>query len=161
MQCLDFDWIFNTYIDDNGKQKSNALALLRLLADNGHNSKLYKQNSIRIFLSMLWSKYQPMIMFYKFVPFLINLICQNVVTLLGADLIYRVVHDVDNKIIGTMSLSILYGGCIIIELYWFANTWSELKEWCRDGIVAYLGDPWNYLDISITILTQVYMFAFI
>ena len=84
MECLDFDWIFNTYVDEDGKQKCNTLSFMRLLEDNDHNSKLYKQNSIRVFLTMLWSKYYPMIIFYKLVPFCINLVAQNLVTLLGA-----------------------------------------------------------------------------
>jgi hypothetical protein len=74
-------------VDEDGDQKSNALVFLHLLQDNEHNSKLYKQNSIRIFLSMLWSKYYPLILKWKLVPFLINLVAQNVVTLYGADII--------------------------------------------------------------------------
>jgi hypothetical protein len=87
MQCLDFDWIFNSYVDEKGDQKSNALVFLHLLQNNEHNTKLYNQNPIRIFLSMLWSKYYPLIFKWKFVPFVINLLAQNIVTLYGANII--------------------------------------------------------------------------
>ena len=85
MQCLDFDWLFRTYENKCGMEKCNALALIRLLADNHSNTKLYKQNSIRIFLKMLWSKYYPLIIKYKFLPYLVYLGAQNVLTLLGAN----------------------------------------------------------------------------
>lgn len=100
MQCLDFDWIFNSYMDEDGDQKSNALVFLHLLQNNDHNSKLYKQNSIRIFLSMLWSKYYPLIFKWKLVPFLVNLVAQNIVTLYGADIIHKIAQGHhDNKFI--------------------------------------------------------------
>ena len=59
-----------------------------------------------------------------------------------------------------MYITILYGGIAVIELYWLYNFWTEVKELCRDGC-DYLSDPWNYLDLAITVMTQIYMVAFI
>jgi hypothetical protein len=49
-------------------------------------------------------------------------------------------------------MSVIYGGIGIIESFWLYSFVSETKELCRDG-AKYLCDPWNYLDMSITILT--------
>lgn len=108
---------------------------------------------------MLWSNYYPLIVFWKFVPFLLNLIAQNIVTLLGSELIHGITVKDTVIMDSNMSFTILYAGCFIIEVCWFYNFWGEAKEWRRDGW-NYLKDPWNYLDLSITILTQVYMGQF-
>lgn len=49
---------------------------------------------------------------------------------------------------------------MILEIYWCYHVWSESKEWIRDGI-SYFKDVWNYLDLIITFISQLYMSQFL
>ena len=64
LEALDFDWIF----DEN-----NAKVLLGLLATEANNNALTKK-SIKIFIDLMWSKFQPAIILYVFVPYSIMLV---------------------------------------------------------------------------------------
>ena len=56
-----------------------------------------------------------------------------------------------------MTLTTFYVLSGVIQVLWLLNLRNEILEWMRDGL-DYLKDPWNYLDLSITIMTQVYQF---
>lgn len=160
MECLDFDWIFNMPTVD-GDKTCNALSLLHLLSEEDVHNKLYKQTSIRVFVQLLWSLYRPRIIRWKLVPFLVYLAVQNFVTLAGSSLIDEIK---DHKELSAHPDAYYYcwlyysvvGCCFFIQFYWLTNLYSEGKEWMRDGL-DYFKDVWNYLDFSITVISQLYM----
>lgn len=65
LEAIDFDWIFE---DDNCKN------LLELLVKFGEK-KLYKMESFRIFIELMWSYYQPAIIKWIFAPYCIYMTC--------------------------------------------------------------------------------------
>lgn len=60
IEALDMDWIF---------EGDNAKLLLHMLATQANNSALTKK-SIRIFVDLMWSKYQAAIIKFIFVPYI-------------------------------------------------------------------------------------------
>ena len=60
IECLDLDWIFDG---------DNAKILLSVLASEANNSALTKK-SIRIFVDLMWGKYQTAIIKFIFVPYM-------------------------------------------------------------------------------------------
>jgi hypothetical protein len=64
IEALDMDWIF---------EGDNAKILLDILASQANNSALTKK-SIRIFVDLMWSKYQAAIIKFIFVPYMAYLI---------------------------------------------------------------------------------------
>ena len=64
IECLDLDWVFD---GDNSK------ILLSVLASEANNAALTKK-SIRIFVDLMWSKYQSAIIKFIFVPYMAYLI---------------------------------------------------------------------------------------
>jgi hypothetical protein len=62
--ALDLDWIF----------KHNNIKVLLKLLTNQDNSQLYATKAIRIFIDMLWIKYQPQIIKKVFLPYMIYLV---------------------------------------------------------------------------------------
>ena len=60
IECLDLDWIFDG---------DNAKILLSVLASEANNSALTKK-SIRIFVDLMWGKYQAAIIKFIFVPYM-------------------------------------------------------------------------------------------
>lgn len=115
---------------------------------------------------MLWSYYRPLIIKWKLFPFLIYLGIQNYVTLIGSEIIdeLKAHHHKPIDLAGepTTFQNTYYTiivGCFLIEFYWFWNFFSECKEWRRDGL-DYFKDIWNFLDVSIIVVTQIYMVQF-
>lgn len=95
---------------------------------------------------------------WKLYPFLIYLFLQNYVTLTGSELIDEIQSHKDGinleeepELYKNMYISITVG-CILIEVYWFWNFFSEFKEWTRDGL-HYFKDVWNYLDFAILVVS--------
>jgi len=64
IEAVDFDWIFR---DDNAK------TLILLLTQFGRK-KLYKAESLRIFIELMWQYYQPAIIKWVFIPYLVYMI---------------------------------------------------------------------------------------
>lgn len=64
IEALDLDWLF---IGDNAK------ILLKILASEANNSALTKK-SIKIFIDLMWSKYQIAIIKFIFVPYMAYLL---------------------------------------------------------------------------------------
>ena len=60
VEAIDFDWIF---------LGENAESFLKLLTQQ-NQGRLFIQNSIRIFIELLWQKYQQAIVMKIFVPYL-------------------------------------------------------------------------------------------
>lgn len=65
LEALDFDWLFDG---------DNAQTLLRLLATEANNQCLTKK-SIKIFVDLMWTKFQPAIIKCVFMPYVIYLMC--------------------------------------------------------------------------------------
>ena len=61
VQCLDFDWIFDSETTEDGKERHNTLTLIDLLNNEAVSNKIYRQSSLRIFIQFLWSEYRPRI----------------------------------------------------------------------------------------------------
>ena len=81
VQALDMDWLF--YGD-------NAKILLSLLATEANNQTLVKQ-SIKTFVDLMWSYYQPAIIKRIFMPYIIYLfiISQLAGRIVGQFILYR------------------------------------------------------------------------
>lgn len=83
-------------------------------------------------------------------------------TLMGASKVQIIVDQGEKAFtadfISTLTLFYVLSG--VIQLLWLLNLRNEILEWMRDGL-DYLKDPWNYLDLSITIMTQVYQYEFL
>lgn len=60
IEALDLDWIFT---------EDNAKILLNVLATEANNSVLTKK-SIRVFVDLMWTKYQTAIIKFIFVPYM-------------------------------------------------------------------------------------------
>lgn len=60
IEALDLDWIFDG---------ENSKILLSVLASEANNSALTKK-SIKIFVDLMWSKYQTAIIKFIFVPYM-------------------------------------------------------------------------------------------
>jgi hypothetical protein len=58
-EAVDFDWIFNSNVV-NGIVSDNAVNMIMLLSDQSR-SELFITKAIRIFIELMWSKYQPAI----------------------------------------------------------------------------------------------------
>ena len=65
IEALDLDWIF---------QGDNAKTLLKILASDANNAALTKK-TIKIFVDLMWSKYQQAIIRYIFIPYIAYLVC--------------------------------------------------------------------------------------
>ena len=63
IEAVDFDWIFE---GDNAKQ------FIMLLANNAR-SKIYIQKSVRVFISLIWERYQKEIVKKIFIPYCVNM----------------------------------------------------------------------------------------
>lgn len=47
--------------------------------------------------------------------------------------------------------------CLVFsQIQWARTTWNELSELRRDGF-DYFKDAWNYIDVSLTVVSQAYM----
>jgi hypothetical protein len=64
IEALDLDWIFNG---------DNAKILLKILASDANNAVLTKK-TIKIFIDLMWSKYQIAIIKFIFVPYMAYLL---------------------------------------------------------------------------------------
>lgn len=93
LECLDFDWIFNVSVDADGNERCNTMAMLGLLSEHDVDNRLYKQTSIRIFVSLLWSEYRPQIIRWKLIPFVIYMGVQLFVTLFGSNFIDEIKEE--------------------------------------------------------------------
>ena len=67
IEALDFDWLF---------QNDNCKTLLEVLA-NDANSIVLTRHSIKVFVELMWEYYQPAIMKYMFLPYIIYLVIIN------------------------------------------------------------------------------------
>lgn len=65
---------------------NNSLVLINKLYEVVDN-KLYKQNSMRVLINLLWKEYKPQIVKFRLVPFLLYLFVQNFVTLSGSSML--------------------------------------------------------------------------
>ena len=74
VEAIDFDWIFigNENADGDGKPTSNAKNLL-LLLNKQEDGELFVQKSIKIFIELVWEKYQTVIIYRIFLPYLFYL----------------------------------------------------------------------------------------
>lgn len=82
LQCLDFDWMFKSYIH-NDKEKFNAEIVIDLLNAEQIDTDLFKQTSFRIFINMMWRHYREKILYGRFMPFLFYLVTMNFTVIYG------------------------------------------------------------------------------
>lgn len=142
LEAVDFDWIFI------GK---NAVNLIHLLSAKNVQKRLLKQKSLRIFIKLLWDVYKKKIKLQRFYPFCLYLVVVNVMTCTGADLVGNFAHESSAEEDSWRTSIIIMS--IFVQVYWVCNLYSEVQEMCRDGLVDYLADVWNYLDVSIAVLS--------
>lgn len=74
IQALDMDWLF---------ENDNAKTLINVLANEESNPVVLTMETMQVFLNMTWEKYQPAIIKYVFIPYMIylclmcRLVCQS------------------------------------------------------------------------------------
>lgn len=84
VEALDFDWIFEC---------ENAKTLLAILANDASDLALTRR-SIRIFIQLMWSKYQSKIIYYIFYPYCLYLF---IICFLSGHLVGRFLDSLSAK----------------------------------------------------------------
>ena len=137
VEALDFDWIF---------EHDNAKILLAVLANDASDLALTRR-SIRIFIQLMWSKYQSKIIYYIFFPYCLYLfiICFLSGHLIGSflDSLTRYDSDPSERELIKLEAFILTPLCFTLLLLFGS---LEIRQVFQNGL-EYFVDPWNCIDM--------------
>lgn len=144
------DWLF---------ENDNAKTLINVLANEESNPVVLTMETMQVFLDMTWEKYQPAIIKYVFIPYMIylclmcRLVCQSArsyIDIISFDQTPDVVAERANI---NLQIIILVPFAVILMLFFL---YLELPQMIEAG-PNYLGDLWNMIDMSIVYLNMVFL----
>lgn len=145
IEAIDFDWIFN---GDNCKK------MINILADNA-DSNVLVQKSVRVFINLIWTEFQPKIIRRIFVPYIIYLLAfMQLSSNIAGDILDEVDEHYEEIRDGTYTHSASFRShqlfcylltviCYAFALYFFK---AEYGSFIKIGYKNYFTDPWNVLD---------------
>lgn len=148
-KVIDMDWIF---------REGNAKKLLGFLTKQT-NSNIYTTNSIRVFIDLLWKKFQPKIIMEVFVPYLLYMIsfvllCSSLTTrLLNHIIAPNAYKEITSDIGLVLTVLLLCGFCCYGWYKLFILEWKQIREDPQD----YFSDFWNYIDFLSLIINITYL----
>lgn len=112
---------------------------------------------------MMWRFYRPKIISIRLIPFFFYLIAMNFIVIFGQDFIDELMNVDEDHLAKKLTKHTMYlviiSSCCLIQIYWLWNIRNECNELLREGW-DYLKDIWNYLDIAISIMTQLFLTQF-
>jgi hypothetical protein len=152
-EAIDLDWIF---------KEGNAKIFLKLLSEQDNN-KLFVTKGIRVFIDIIWSKYQPKIVKQVFFPYILYttlfiILCskltQNALDEIVAD---RVDGNIDESTAKYLTeIFLVVSISIVCGFIWFSFFFVEYLQ-VREDYKAYFADYWNLFDFMSLVLNAFYV----
>ena len=148
VEAIDFDWIF---IGSEKNNTSNAKNLLILL-NNQEDGELFVQKGVKIFIDLVWEKYQEAIVKKIFVWYLVYLalfvyLASNVAGTYMNQIEAGRIKDPTKRFYDWVPLGFCYGITFLcmIAIYEFSFK-LEITQFIAQP-TGYLQDAWNWVDL--------------
>ena len=141
VEAIDLDWIF---LEDNAKN-------LILLLQNYGNGDLFNQKVLKIFINLMWEKYQPLIIKRVYIPFIIYLYCfVSLSSVFAAPYLDKFLFIDDPEVLKEIEIHqwclFKFSAFVYVGIFYFA--YVEYQQIKLKGTKDYFSDSWNYFDIA-------------